>query len=97
MSAACRAAKISRSAYYDWYTNDPDFAARVNDAIEDGTDKLEDSAARQAMQGNSALMSLLLKARRPEKYKDRTANEHTGKDGEPLTIKVVYADNRDGS
>ncbi len=70
MSAACRAAKISRSAYYDWYANDPEFAARVNDAIEDGTDRLEDSAARQAIAGNAALMTLLLKARRPDRYKD---------------------------
>jgi hypothetical protein len=33
----------------------------------------------------------LLKARRPEKYKDRVANEFTGKDGGQIVVKVLGA------
>lgn len=94
VSAACRAAKIARASYYLWIAEDDEFAARVQDAIEEGTDKLEDSAVRQALQGNTSLMALLLKARRREMYGDRQQLEHTGKDGAPLT--VVIAERADG-
>lgn len=32
------------------------------------------------------MMELLLKAHRPDKYKDRVTNEHTGKDGGPIEV-----------
>lgn len=35
------------------------------------------------------LMVTLLKAHRPEKFKDRTSNEHTGPEGEPLPASIV--------
>lgn len=88
ISAACKAAKIGRSTYYDWLKDDAEFADLVANAIEEGTDKLEDSSVRQALQGNTSLMVLLLKSRRPEKYKDRTEQQHTGPDGEPLRIVI---------
>src|SRR5690349_22211433 len=71
VSAACRAARIARSSYYLWIDEDAAFAAAVHDAIEAGTDKLEDSAVRQALQGNTTLMVLMLKSRRRETYGDR--------------------------
>jgi hypothetical protein len=89
ISAACRSARISRNAYYDWLKDEAEFAADVADAIEAGTDLLEDSATNQAIDGNTALMALLLKARRPEKYKDRFEQQHTGPNGTPLTITIA--------
>lgn len=86
ISASAKTAKVSRRTYYDWRENDPAFATMADEAIEMGTDSLEDSATRQAKQGNTSLMTLLLKARRPEKYKDRIINEHGGLDGAPLKI-----------
>lgn len=89
IAASCRAAGIARSVYYEMVKDDPDFAARAESAIEEGTDRLEDSATRQAIAGNAALMALLLKARRPEKYRETLKHQHSGVDGEPLTITHV--------
>jgi len=41
---------------------------------------------------SDGLMTTLLKAHRPEKYKDRSQQEVTGKDGKALTIAVVKMD-----
>ncbi|HEY7117502.1 MAG TPA: hypothetical protein VH475_13020 [Tepidisphaeraceae bacterium] len=84
--AACKVAKISRQTYYTWRTEDEDFAALCDDAIEMGTDYLEDVATRQATDGNTSLMVLLLKARRPEKYRERLQTEHVGDLDHPLTV-----------
>lgn len=35
------------------------------------------------------MLELLLKAHRPEKFKDRVSNEHTGKDGGPIKTEVT--------
>ena len=88
ISASAKAAGVSRQTYYDWRENDETFAKLADEAIETGTDSLEDSALRQAKGGNTSLMVLLLKARRPDKYKDRIANEHSGQNGEPLKIVI---------
>jgi hypothetical protein len=68
---------------------DKDFAASIADALEEGTDRLEDEAFRRTRDGfdeprfyegqvcgyvlkySYALIIFLLKARRPEKYRDR--------------------------
>lgn len=46
---------------------------------------------------SDTLLIVLLKAHAPEKYKDRVANEHTGKDGQPIkqevTHRVIFEDN----
>lgn len=89
VAASCRAARIGRSTFYEWRAADPAFAARVNGAIEDGTDRLEDVARERAVRQSDTLLIFLLKARRPEKYRETIRNEHTGSDGSPLTINVV--------
>ena len=94
VSAACRSAVMSRSAYFDWLANDVEFAADVQAAIDAGTDRLEDIAQSRAEDSSDTLMIFLLKARRPDKYKERQSLEHTGKDGVPLTI--VFGERKDG-
>lgn len=37
---------------------------------------------------SDALLMFLLKGARPEKYKERVANEHSGPDGGPVAVKV---------
>lgn len=49
--AAATEAGISRSTAQDWRADDPDFAARWEDAYEEGTDALEDEARRRAFTG----------------------------------------------
>jgi hypothetical protein len=38
---------------------------------------------------SDSLLTLLLKANRPEKFKDRVANEHTGANGAPLEVVIT--------
>ena len=44
-------AGISRATLYNWITADADFAAAYDDAVEQGTDRLEDEVERRAVQG----------------------------------------------
>lgn len=88
ISASAKAAAVHRTTYYVWRDDDPEFARLADEAIETGTDILEDSALKQAKTGNTTLMVLLLKSRRPDKYKDRSEQQHTGKDGDPLKIVI---------
>jgi hypothetical protein len=79
VSDACRFQGISRQTYYDWYHADPTFKSAADQAIEEGTDKLEDFALKRAMSGESDTLTIfLLKGRRPDKFKDRSEQHHTG-------------------
>lgn len=88
VSMACRSARLGRTTYYRWRQDDREFALACEAAIETGTDRLEDEAKRRAMgkDGSDTLLIFLLKARRPDKYKDRVSNEHTGPRGGPILI-----------
>src|ERR1043165_2710618 len=56
-----------RSAMRD----DPEFAELVNQAMEDATALLEAEAHRRAMEGSDLLLIFILKARNPNKYRDK--------------------------
>lgn len=79
VTAAAEAAGIDRKTAYRWRDAEPDFAAGWEDALEDGTDRLEDEALRRAFAGSDLLLIFLLKARRPRKYCDRHRVEHEAK------------------
>jgi transposase-like protein len=83
-------AGVSRTQVYEWRRNDEDFALRWDEALECGTDTMEDEAYRRAVNGTEKpvfykgdecgyireysdnLMMFKLKARRPEKYRERS-------------------------
>ena len=69
--AAAYAAGIARSVAYEWRREDAGFHERWDAAIEEGTDALEDAARERAIAVSDTLLIFLLKARRPEKYRDR--------------------------
>jgi hypothetical protein len=77
IAASARAASVGRRTTYDWRDRDPKFAARWDEAFDEGTDRLEDLALQGAEQGSERLLLALLKARRPERYQ-RMQVEHTG-------------------
>lgn len=89
VTSACEIAGFARFVAYDWRKVDPEFAQAWDDAVEAGTDKLEDAAIQRAKNGSDVLTIFLLKARRPEKFKDRVYNEHVGKDGGPIQSEDV--------
>jgi hypothetical protein len=51
VTIACRAAGMSRVAAYHWRKDDEDFAKAWDEAVEDGTDILEEEAKRRALVG----------------------------------------------
>ncbi|MGB8273643.1 MAG: terminase, partial [Alphaproteobacteria bacterium] len=101
---AVRRGKVGRRTFYDWRTKDKAFNQQVLDAMEAGTDVLEDEARRRAVDGvrkpvyqggkrvgyvqeySDVLLIFLLKARRPDKYRDRF--EAKGDAGGGFTIRV---------
>jgi hypothetical protein len=90
-AATAQRASYGRASVYEWRVADAAFRAAWDDALEEGTDRLEDEAFRRAHDGvpkpifykgdriatvqehSDTLTIFLLKARRPEKFKDRTA------------------------
>jgi hypothetical protein len=85
-SLAAKKAGIGRTTAYELRARDEEFKQQWDDAVEQGTDTLEDAALERAINGKSDTMIIfLLKSRRKEKYAERT--EHTGKGGGPITLK----------
>lgn len=77
--AACQAAGIVRSTYYEWRDEDQGFADRADEAIENGTDIVEDVLLRVAVfQGNVPALIAILKARRRHKYDPPREHQITG-------------------
>ena len=93
INAACRAAGVGRTTYYMWRNDDPEFASAADDAIEAGTDTLEDIARERAKDSSDTLLIFLLKARRPGKYRERYIVEGGDKPIEVVvTRRIVSAD-----
>jgi hypothetical protein len=109
VTAAVQAATpLSKMTVYRWRKSDPAFEAAWAEALEEGTDKLEDEAHRRAFEGverpvyqggvqvgsyreySDRLMEFLLKGRRPYKYRERTAIEHSV--GAPMEKRESFVD-----
>lgn len=87
VSRACRLAKVSRMTVYRLKESDPDFAAAWADALEEGIETLEAKAFERAKRDSDTLMIFLLKAHKPQIYRDRLAL--TDGEGGPLKIQWV--------
>lgn len=67
---AASAAGVSRTAPYKRATSSARFARRWAKAREDAIDTLEAEARRRALSGSDALLMFLLRAHRPERYRE---------------------------
>ncbi|GBC94467.1 hypothetical protein HRbin16_00248 [bacterium HR16] len=76
VSLSAKLAGVSRQAAYKARARSRTFADAWQDALESGTDVLEDEAVRRALAGSDTLLMFLLKARRPEKFRDNVRVEH---------------------
>jgi len=110
VTESAKAAGISRRTVYFWREGDEDFAKAWDEAVELGTDALEDEAVRRGRDGvdepvfyrgqecgsvrrySDTLLIFMLKARRPGKFKDRLAAEHSGPEGGPIELRDVPDD-----
>ena len=107
VSDAARQTGWARSSVYHYRQTDEEFGVAWDEAIETGTDILEDEARRRAVEGceenvyyqgkiidtkrnySDTLLIFLLKARRPEKYRERF--EHFTPDKSvKIDIKTAY-------
>lgn len=68
---AAKAAGIGRKTAYRWRDASPTFAAEWDDAKEDTVEILEDSMFQRAVKGDTVAGIFLLKAMRPDKYRDK--------------------------
>jgi hypothetical protein len=68
---AATAAGVSRDAPYKRAQANPEFAAEWIDARENAVDLLEAEARRRALSSSDALLVFLLKAHRPDLYRDK--------------------------
>lgn len=88
---AAQAAGVPRRTVYNWRDRWKTFAAEWDEALEDACDILEAEAWKRAVQENSdRLLMFLLKAYRPDRFKDRAKVEHSG-DGPAGEIVVSFA------
>ncbi len=67
---ACKTCHINRWTAYDHRGKFPEFAAKWTQAEADACDDLEAHARKMALSGNPILTIFLLKAHRPEKFRD---------------------------
>ena len=112
ITGAAIQADIPRRTVYEWRDADADFRVAWDEALEYGSDRLEDEAFRRAHDGverplvsagkivkddegtairlreySDTLMCLLLKARRPDKFRERISNENSVESSIKVIIK----------
>jgi hypothetical protein len=71
ITLACKAAGVSRRTAYDHREQRPAFREAWDEALAKSVDAVETRAWQMAMEGDSRLIEFILKAHRPEKYRDR--------------------------
>lgn len=86
VAMACRASTMSRASAYWRRDKEPEFRDAWLKALEDGTDGLEDALHLRAKRDDTTAAIFLLKARRPEIYRETIRQEHTGKDGAGIIL-----------
>lgn len=89
-SRACRAARISRAAFYRWVAKDPEFATQIEAARQHGIDAIEDAMFELAGSKKDTTAAIfMLKSWRPDRYRETTRQELSGPGGEPLQFAGV--------
>ncbi len=71
VTIAAKGAGVSRFTAYRYRNTDTRFAQQWDAALELGIDGLEDEARRRAVLASDTLLIFMLKALRPEKYRER--------------------------
>lgn len=73
VQAACAHAEVDRTTHYYWLKTDPAYVAAFADAQAQVGDMLEEEAVRRATEGEApsdVLLIFLLKAAKPQKYRE---------------------------
>lgn len=84
VSAACKAAGVSRSTYYVRLESDPEFRKRHDEAMWSVVEKVESAAFKSALKGSERQQQFLLKAWKPEIYNVPARVQHSGPNDGPI-------------
>lgn len=92
----------SRQNVMRWLASDPAFAGLYNDALEAGTENLEERCYERAMETSDRLAEFLLRARKPDKYRENIkldtevslSDQDVSRIGESLMSSLVEAAQR---
>ena len=90
VSEACRVSGISRPTVYEHRAADAEFAAAWDDAVAAGVEALELTARQRAVRESDTLLIFLLKAHRPDVYRENRRTELTGANGGPVETRIVF-------
>jgi len=71
ITLACKAAGVSRRTCYDHRELDPKFAEAWDDALDQSVDRVETTCFKLASEGEPRLIEFILKAHRPDRYRER--------------------------
>jgi hypothetical protein len=89
VSSVARFFKLSRQTMHKYINDKPSVKAALEESREKMIDNVESALYSQALAGNTTAMIFFLKTQGKSRgYVER--NELTGKDGNEVTIKVVY-------
>lgn len=75
ITSTCNAIGLDRGTVLSWRKRDPEFDRKFIEADGHVTEFLEKTAMARAIKESDTLLIFLLKARNPEKYKDRIQHE----------------------
>lgn len=94
---ACKRADIDPTTHYDWLKVDKVYAMRIDEAIEQQVQRLEQSAHERAVgigvKAPSDLLTMfLLNAKRPAVYRPAVKGSFEGKNGEVVTFSLSLGD-----
>ena len=78
ITAACKAAGVSRATVDRERQRNEDFAVDLADAEQSVSDRLMAEGYRRALDGSDQLLMFFLRARRPDVYRDQVKVEHAG-------------------
>jgi hypothetical protein len=88
INKAAEMAGIDRGTHYDWL-KDPEYKAQFEAARVQAADMLEEEAVRRAFDGSDVLLIFLLKAARPDKYRENRSIQVSGPGGGAVTHKFI--------
>ena len=88
VSPACRAAKVGRSAAYDWRRRDPVFAAAWYEIEEAQVDMVESNLIKNIKKGKEASTIFYLKSKAKNRGYSEDAHQHKTK----IKVKIKKGD-----
>lgn len=77
LTAGCKAARVSPHTVYEWREQDIEFTIREHEARERCADELEAVVLKRAKKRSDILAIFLLKAMRPERFRERYEISHS--------------------